>query len=86
MPGFVPGFILGFILFILVQLYYATSLENWLWLVAIIVLLYVIIVAFSPSLIIYSMGFVGFLLGIIVSLFFWVFLPEIQSFFASLFG
>ncbi len=85
MRSFFIGLILGLICFF-VQLQFELPIETWFWIIGIICIIYMGATAFIPVLARFSFGLVGFLVGIMISLFIWVFLSEIQTFFSSFFG
>jgi len=85
MREFLVGFILG-LLCLIIQIQYSFPIEFWLWFIGIIAIIYMGATAFMPVLASVSFGFVGFLVGVMISLFIWTFLLEFQNFFSSFFG
>jgi len=85
MREFLIGIGLGLIIFF-IQLQYGIPIESWLWIIGIIAIIYMGLIAFIPVLASVSFGFVGFLVGVMISLFIWTFLLEFQKFFSSFFG
>jgi len=86
MRMFTIGFILGLVTCFTAQFQSVIPIETWFWFIALIVILYVGAMIFCPVIVMYALGFAGFLVGVIVSLVIWIILPEIQNFFSSIFG
>ena len=81
MQSFFIGLILGLMCFF-VQLQFELPIETWFWIIGIICIIYMGATAFIPALARFSFGLVGFLVGIMISLFIWTFLSEIQNHFS----
>ncbi len=78
------GLGLGIVFSFIIQTMFELDANNWLWLIGIILILYLIVSIFIPVLISYSLVFAGFLIGVIIALSILIFLPEVQSFFSSI--
>jgi len=66
--GFFIGLVLGLMCFF-IQFQFELPIETWLWIIGIIAIIYMLLMAFILVLATFSFGFVGFLVGVMISLF-----------------
>jgi hypothetical protein len=72
---FIIGVIIGLLCFF-IQAQFELPIEIWLQLIGIIAIIYMVAIAFKPILAKTSFAFVGFLIGVMISLFLWTVLSS----------